>query len=466
MEETSEVCVAVIQKLTPATDCDGCLRLERRIKDLEVRILLLHNIHEDELFLDALQANAATGCTSDISRGREPEDSLPGPVPGCQMDRRTELWAMDPLSKGVPVEEAWPVLGAKPKRPDTTKAEVWIPAPCSRRKRDRQAASPPISLGNSFQPLAALLDEHQSSSSPRAKRTRSCTQALPRDMDNSPPHGDVVISDRRRRAGKCADVVGDVDPSLPSEDPVPDRRGRTGVHRAQVHHAAFDVGDVDPLLLSEAVVPDRRGRIGHCARPGARRASIRSAAVPLSGRAVRPAPMHTRSPTPPTVLIIGDSTVRNLRVSHSLTYCYPGATTQFILDRLPLILASIPHTISQVVLQVGINDRHQSIKTRDNFKNILDLLLSCGKQIFVSGPFPLLRRGEVRFSQLLDLHYWLQSVCSSCGINYIHNFHLFWARPDFYAHDGLHPSGLGNNSLSFHIKRVLTTNAQTSGTAT
>ena len=99
------------------------------------------------------------------------------------------------------------------------------------------------------------------------------------------------------------------------------------------------------------------------------------------------------------------------------------------------------------------------MKSKHNIKNILDLLLSCGKQIFVSGSIPLLRRGEGRFNQLLDMHYWLQAVCSSCGVNYIPNFHLFWARPDFYARDGLHPSALGNRSLSFNMQRVLRANA-------
>ena len=121
----------------------------------------------------------------------------------------------------------------------------------------------------------------------------------------------------------------------------------------------------------------------------------------------------------------------------------------------------MPPTINQLVLHVGVNDR-QSVKSKDNFKTILDLLLDCGKQIFVSGVIPLLRRGEGRFNRLLDMHYWLQAVCSSCSVNYIHNFHLFWARPDFYARDGLHPSALGNNSLSFNMERVLRANATAS----
>ena len=437
--------------LTFTKDCESCLRQERRIKELEVRITLLHKIHEDEEFLDSLAATA-TGLATAIL-----EDPKPGsPPPGLSEEPR----AMDPLPGVSSAPEDFPELVTKPKRPGTsgtTTSNPWITVgPQSGRKRHRnapsRAASPPIPLANGFDLLGTLLEECQSS--PRAKRVRG--QTWGRAM--TPP---VLRND-----------VGDVDP--PSEVVVPDRRGCTAAN-------AGDVGDVDPS--SEVVVPDRRG-YNNNNNKGAHARDIpisQQSGVAVSNfyaRPVRSRPLHTRSPPPPrshplhsrspppppppppppTVLIIGDSMVRNIHIPNAITYCYPGANTKFILDRLPIILASIPPTIKQLVLHVGVNDR-QSVETRKNFEHILDLLLGCGKQIFISGPIPLLRRGEERFSRLLDMHYWLQAVCSSCGIIYIHNFHLFWARPVFYSRDGLHPSVQGNNSLSFHMKRILDTNA-------
>ena len=452
--------------LTSSPGCECCLLQRQKIKQLEERISLLHQIKEDEELLDRLAASGEAPPADRQPIGLLEEQPVVPAVPGAGP---------------VVSMENWPTLGAKPKEP-------WIPARHPKPKRDRKAVSPPIPLGNSFELLNSVLEDRQST--PRAKRRRRrgkvpSPPAVPREIDPSLSLSEMAGSGSNKRlgVGTLSRQVGGVDPSPRTEvkGVVPDRRGCT--------RPAGD-GDLSLHNEVETVVPGRRGRTGtHPAtahvnpahpsstapvllqsRPAAAsqlstvhtRAKQPPSKAPLStNKTPRPGPDLSRrqqrgSPPPPSVLVIGDSIARSIRIVNGLIYCYPGANTEFILSRLPTILASIPPSISKIVLHVAVNDR-PSVDTRKNFKNIFDLLLSCGKHIFLSGPIPPLYAGESRFSRLLDLHYWLQSVCSSCNITYIHNFHLFWSRRAFYRHDCLHPSTLGSHSLSFHIQRILDT---------
>lgn len=166
-------------------------------------------------------------------------------------------------------------------------------------------------------------------------------------------------------------------------------------------------------------------------------------------------PPH-RSPRPlfsPTTLIIGDSIVRNVHFFNATTQCVPGATVAVILDKLPELLQSVPSSVSRVIIHVGTNDtaQLQSELTKKDFMDLFSLLSSCGKSVFISGPIPTLSRGAERFSRLLSLSTWLRHTCTALKLNFIDNFNLFWNRPRFYRHDGLHPSTLGNSVLTDNI---------------
>ena len=74
-----------------------------------------------------------------------------------------------------------------------------------------------------------------------------------------------------------------------------------------------------------------------------------------------------------------------------------------------------------------------------------------GKRIFISGPIPSLGRGSGCFSRLLNLHSWLQEACLVNQLCFIDNFNLFWNRPSFYRNNGIHPSRLGSQILSYNV---------------
>ncbi|KAK2919018.1 hypothetical protein Q8A73_003389 [Channa argus] len=73
------------------------------------------------------------------------------------------------------------------------------------------------------------------------------------------------------------------------------------------------------------------------------------------------------------------------------------------------------------------------------------------RRFFISGPIPTLGRGVGWFSRLLSLHTWLQPQVSAHGLFYVDNFNLFWDRPHYFKQDGLHPNFLGSRMLTENI---------------
>uniref|UniRef100_A0AAQ5WZ13 SGNH hydrolase-type esterase domain-containing protein n=1 Tax=Amphiprion ocellaris TaxID=80972 RepID=A0AAQ5WZ13_AMPOC len=159
----------------------------------------------------------------------------------------------------------------------------------------------------------------------------------------------------------------------------------------------------------------------------------------------------------PTTLIIGDSIVRNIRFFNAITRCFPGATVAVILDKLPELLKSIPSSVCRVIIHVGTNDttRRQSELMKKDFMDLFRLVESCGKSVFISGPIPTMSHSAERFSRLLSLSTWLQHTCTAHNLNFIDNFNLFWNRPGFYRHDGLHPNTLGSSVLTANIHHAV-----------
>lgn len=160
---------------------------------------------------------------------------------------------------------------------------------------------------------------------------------------------------------------------------------------------------------------------------------------------------------PPSVLLIGDSVVKNVRFGNTITHCVPGAKVIDIIQMLPGILDLHSASLRKIIVHVGFNDtaHQQSEQTKADFLQLFDLLKSTGKIIFISGPIPKLSRAVGRFSRILSLHTWLQSICRTHNLGFIHNFDLFWNRSSFFSRDGVHPNRLGSRMLAVNMQYIV-----------
>ncbi|KAK2917541.1 hypothetical protein Q8A73_004287 [Channa argus] len=164
----------------------------------------------------------------------------------------------------------------------------------------------------------------------------------------------------------------------------------------------------------------------------------------------RTSPPHR--PPGPTMLIIGDSIVRDIRLKSAKTFCFPGATVTDIADKIPNLIEKHP-TATKVVIHVGTNDtkRQQSELLKRDFVSFFNSLESFhDRRFIISGPIPTLGRGVGWFSRLLSLHTWLQPQVSAHGL-FVDNFNLFWDRRQYFKQDGLHPNFLGSRMLTENI---------------
>uniref|UniRef100_A0A3B5ASY0 SGNH hydrolase-type esterase domain-containing protein n=1 Tax=Stegastes partitus TaxID=144197 RepID=A0A3B5ASY0_9TELE len=159
------------------------------------------------------------------------------------------------------------------------------------------------------------------------------------------------------------------------------------------------------------------------------------------------------APQLPSVLIVGDSIIRDVRSSKAVTHCFPGAKVNDILTELPSLMAKFP-SARKVVLHVGTNDipRQQLELLKEDFKRLFNYLQRTEREVFISGPLPTVGRGCGRFSRLLQIHMWLQSQCRSFGLGFIGNFNLLWERSSFFKCDGLHPNRGGSRTLLQNVK--------------
>lgn len=183
------------------------------------------------------------------------------------------------------------------------------------------------------------------------------------------------------------------------------------------------------------------------ARPGhARRRSHSPGLVP-SGR---------RAPPSPSVLVLGSSMVRHVRVKNGYTHCHSGALVQDITDSAPRLLRDHP-SAKAAVLQVGTNDlkRQESETLKEDFILLIDTVRSTERLCVVSGPIPAPRFGDVKFSRIRQLHVWLKGYCAAKNIPYVDNFTTFFRRPGLFKHDRLHPNSAGSSLLSLNIELTL-----------
>lgn len=59
---------------------------------------------------------------------------------------------------------------------------------------------------------------------------------------------------------------------------------------------------------------------------------------------------------PPTVLLVGDSIVRNIRFPNTVTHCFPGDTVP-VLDKLSGLLQSLPSSTTRVAVHMGTKQK-------------------------------------------------------------------------------------------------------------
>lgn len=191
---------------------------------------------------------------------------------------------------------------------------------------------------------------------------------------------------------------------------------------------------------------------------------------PLAAQSPPSPPAMSAQPTPaapkplfsPTTIIVGDSIIRHCRFFNATTHCLPGANARSLLEELPALLQSAAPSVNRIIVHVGTNDtalRH-SEKTKDDFKLLFSYLYSCGLSVFISGPIPTQGRGSERFSRILQLNSFLQSLSCSFSLGFIDNCNLFWSRPTLYKPDGLHPTSLGSKFLLNNIRYAVQTHSQ------
>ncbi|KAJ0056059.1 hypothetical protein NL108_018336 [Boleophthalmus pectinirostris] len=158
----------------------------------------------------------------------------------------------------------------------------------------------------------------------------------------------------------------------------------------------------------------------------------------------------------PSVLVLGSSMVRHVRIKKGHTSCHPGALVKDIIDSAPTIIRHHP-TVSAVVIHIGTNDLklQQSEILKDNFKILITTIHSLDKQCIISGPFVPPRFGDEKFSRLRALHIWLKRYCRDNKIPYVDNFITFFKRPELFKKDRLHPNIPGSRLLSYNIELTL-----------
>lgn len=96
-----------------------------------------------------------------------------------------------------------------------------------------------------------------------------------------------------------------------------------------------------------------------------------------------------------------------------------------------IILASLPTTITRIIVHVGTNDTaHLELElTKLNFRLLWGFWR---KSAFISGPSPTVG--------LLSLSNWLQYSCREHSVGFIDNFNVFWHNQTLFKLDGIHPN--------------------------
>ncbi|CAI5670364.1 unnamed protein product [Oreochromis niloticus] len=334
--------------LTSTSSCESCINLSQKVIELEQRISTLYQIQGAERDLDTiLLGKAQTTATS-----AELADTVHHPAVVSQdpanSQPRLHLVSQDPANSqprlqtcvaGVSAtdENCWFQLGARPKA--LVSSTPLQPAPwtmvgtrggCRGARRIRLSHPHPsgaVVLENKFSILDPV-DFPPLAASPRhpavSLKSAPSPPLRPRSRGGQPGavaqtrRGELFFTPAPRRRGPTAQL-----PGSHSRGPA----GASPFEHPRCRGAGVSDGQQSPV------------------------------ASPLS------------------MLVLGDSIVRNVRMRGALTLSFPGATVVDIVDRIPNILASHPQA-NRLIIHIGTNDipKQQSELLKLDFLQLFSLL--------------------------------------------------------------------------------------------
>uniref|UniRef100_A0A8C5GPA4 SGNH hydrolase-type esterase domain-containing protein n=1 Tax=Gouania willdenowi TaxID=441366 RepID=A0A8C5GPA4_GOUWI len=94
-----------------------------------------------------------------------------------------------------------------------------------------------------------------------------------------------------------------------------------------------------------------------------------------------------------------------------------------------VIIYYYPH-LKNVVIHFGLNDlaKEESEVLKQDFTHLLKTVSCLQPKVFISGPIPPVRKGDLKFSRIYSLNNFLSSACAALSLNFIENFPIFWER--------------------------------------
>lgn len=451
---------------SPCAD-HSCFQFAEQLRKLQEQVSLLTTIHlEDQRHLESL-----------LSAGLR--DGPPSPpcdllVEPSLEDPFTRQGARPKLSGLAPTSPAWPIVGKHKRR-------GW-------QSRLDPPSSGAFPLSNRF---AALESRDPLHGSPRAKKRRRVrgSTAPPATLRPGSPGAEVPATPGSSWHPGVVNFTSNPKRSPPIQEweAILEQTGHARLSSIAAESSSLRAGSQgggwgtlphlstlgpslpDPPPATTATMGSSRSKPPSLSRPSAHHGAPRpstSAPTVSAGRQLRQhgqAGMQGVAPPPrpegpisapntPSMIIMGDSIVRNVAVHSGHTVVFPGATVADITAMIPEVAKSFPDA-ETLVLHIGTNDirKRQSELLKSDFECLFVLLKHLHYSVHISGPTPTFNRGYGRFSRLLSLNTWLSSACCTYKMHFIDNFNLFWQRYDLYRADGLHLNSAGARRLSDNI---------------
>lgn len=421
--------------LTSTPSCESCAGLSQKLSELEHRITLLFRLHDERDSVIILGKNRATATSAQLADTARLSIETSGPQAKETFPAQRSL--SPPNTSSHNLDHYWLKRGAKPKGPRSStprRDEPWTRAG-GRCARDRRSTGELV-LTNRFN----LLDPDIFPPLPTRHHSLQPVSA----QSGTPNHHPTMITgcppSARTRRGKLHFTPAPKHGAQRLSASPPEKHQQPRECAAPTPPAGERRGRPAPSTLRTSCPPARGGH-GEARAAPSERVRTRTAATARSG---------------PSVLVLGSSMVRHVRVRSGHTSCHPGALTLDIRDSAPDIIHNHP-SASTVVIHVGTNDLklQQSEKLKLDFISLITTIKNCNKNCIVSGPLPAPRFGDIKFSRLRLLHLFLKNYCTENKIPYVDNFLTFFNRPGLFMKDRLHPNIPGSRLLSLNIQLAI-----------
>lgn len=150
-------------------------------------------------------------------------------------------------------------------------------------------------------------------------------------------------------------------------------------------------------------------------------------------------------------LVIGASTVRNVKIPAVTVRCFPGARVGDIEGHLRL-LKQAGRKYRCIAIHAGSNDarRGHTEVLKVQVAAVCELAKSISDKVIFSGPLPIGNNDET-FSRLSSFNCWLHRWSTQSGIDIVDNWHAFLGKPGLIGRDGIHPTSEGASLLSRNL---------------